>query len=69
MAEEVGHGLLHMQHAGGAAHHNHAADIAFADAGVFQCLFHRHKGLRHEVLGEGVELGTGQGGVDLCAVA
>ena len=69
MAEEVGHGLLHMQHTGGPAHHNHATDIAFADAGVFQGLLHRHKGLCHEVLGEGVELGAGQGGVDLRAVA
>ena len=69
MAEEVGHSLLHMQHAGGTAHHNHAADIAFADAGVFQRLLHWHKGLCHEVLGEGMELGAGEDGIDRCTIA
>ena len=69
MAKEIGHSLLHMQHTGGTAHHNHAADITFADAGVFQRLLHRHQGLRHEVLGEGMELGTGEDGIDRCTIA
>ena len=68
LAEKHGHGLLHMRHAGGTAHHNHAFDVGFAHAGIFERLLHRLDGFGHQMLGEVLKLLAGNVAADLAAV-
>ena len=68
LAEEGGDGLLDVQHSGRAANHNHAFDVGFGHARVFQCLFHRLDGFLHEMAGEVVKFLTGNGGAERSAV-
>ena len=68
LAEKGGDGLLDVQHSGRAADHDHAFDVGFGHARVFQCLFHRFDGFLHEMAGEVVKLLAGNGGAERAAV-
>ena len=68
LPEKVGNGLLHMQHPRGAAHHNHAFYVVFADARVFQRLLHGGDGLGDQMLRERVEFAAADGDVERFAV-
>jgi hypothetical protein len=48
-AQQVGHSLLHLRHAGGAAHHDHALNLVFAELGIAQGFAHGRQG----ALGQG----------------
>ena len=65
LADEVLHGLLHGGDTGRTAHQQHLADLVDGQAGVGQSLTHGAHGLLHQVGGELVELGPGEGHVQV----
>ena len=68
LAKEGGNCLLNVQHAGRAANHNHAFNVGFGHACVFQCLFDRLYGFLHQILGQIVKLLAGNNSMDFIAV-
>ena len=68
LSEEGGDRLLNVQHTGGTADHNHAFDVGFGHACVFQCLFHRLYGFLHQILRQVVKFLAGNDGMDFAAV-
>ena len=68
LSKEGGDRLLNMQHAGRTADHNHAFNVGFGHACVFQCLFDRLYGFLHQILGQIVKLLAGNDGMNFMAV-
>ena len=60
LAEELGHGLLDLRHAGHAADEDHVGDLRGAQAGVVQRDAAGLDRLLDEVIDEGLQLGAGQ---------
>ena len=60
--------MLDVQHTGGTADHNHAFDVGFGHARVFQCLFDRLYGFLHQILRQVVKFLAGNDGMDFAAV-
>ena len=68
LSEEGGDRLLNVQHTGWAADHNHALDVGFRHACVFQGLFDRLYGFLHQILRQVVKLLAGNDGMDFAVV-
>ena len=58
MPEKRAHGLLDVQHPRCAAHHNHALDVGFGHACVFQRLLHGFERFGDQMLRERVKFGA-----------
>ena len=54
--EKFRHGALHLRHAGGATHHDHALDLVLLQPGVAQGLACGLEGLGGQVGGKGFKL-------------
>jgi len=65
LAGDALHGVLHGGDTAGAAHQQHLGDVAGLEAGVAQSLTHGAHGGLHQVVGQLVELGPGQGDVQM----
>ena len=68
LSEEGGDRLLNVQHTGGTADHNHAFDVGFGHARVFQGLFDRLYGFLHQILRQVVKFLAGNDGMDFAVV-